>query len=132
MRDAVVAAAGGTASVEAYEVVVARRFTMPAAGAVVRLLRIEIPPAAIDDAITLYRSDVLPVLEAAEGLCSLQLLVDRSAGRALGISAWEDEVAVEKALHALDEPRARVVQATGAASAPAEYYTLVCSTAQLD
>lgn len=66
------------------------------------------------------------------GVCSLQMLVDRAAGRAVGISAWDDDIAVEKAQHTLDEARAQVVEATDAQVADPELYTLVRSTLQLD
>ncbi len=132
LRGEVAAAVGGTASVETYEVAVARRISVPPAGAVVRLLRIEIDPAAIDGAVASYRDEILPRIVDTGGLCSAQLLVDRSAGRAVGISAWEDETAVEKAQHMLDQVRADVTQSSGARFAPVEYFTLVRSTVQFD
>lgn len=132
LREEVAATVGGILAVETYEVAVARRITMPAAGAIVRLLRVEIDPSGLDGAIAHYRDHVLPVFAELPGVCSLQLLVDRTAGKAVGISAWDDEIAIEKAQHAMDEARAEVAKATGAKFSDPERYTLVRTTLQID
>ena len=132
LREEMADLAGGTATVETYEVAVARRLSMPPMGALVRMLRIEIDPAAVDAGIAEYRDQVLPRLVDAPGLCSALLLVDRAAGRAVGFSTWEDEVAAEKAQHTLDQVRADVADSTGARFSPVENLTMVRSTAQLD
>lgn len=132
LRDEISSVVGGTVTVETYEVVAARRLSMPSPGAVVRVLRIEIDPAALDGAVTSYREKILPRILESPGLCSALLVLDRAAGRGVGISTWEDETAVEKAQHLLDELRAETTQSTGARFAPAEYYTMVRTTAQLD
>lgn len=132
LRDEVAAAAGGTVSVEVYELAVARRISVPAPGALGRIVRVQTDPARLDGAIAHYRDRVLPVLLDQPGLCSVQLLVDRATGKAVGISGWEDAVAAEKALHALDEVRAEAEAAIGGPVAEPENYTLVRTTAQLD
>lgn len=132
LRDEAAATAGGTASVEVYELAVARRISVPAPGALARIVRVHTDPARLDGAIAHYRDRVLPLLLDLPGLCSVQLLVDRASGKAVGISGWEDEVAAEKALHALDEVRAEAEAAIGAPVAEPEVYTLVRTTAQLD
>ena len=132
LREEIADVFGGSATVETYELAVARRLSMPPSGALVRMLRIELEPAAVDDGVASYRDEVLPRLVDSPGLCSALLLVDRSAGQAVAFSSWEDEVAVEKAHHLLDQVRADVTRSLGARFAPAETYTMVRSTAQLD
>lgn len=132
LREEIASVADGSVTAETYEVAVARRLSMPPVGAVVRVLRIEIDRAALDGAVASYREAVLPQVLESAGLCSALLVVDRAAGRAVGISTWEDETAVEKSQHMFDQVRAEVTQSTGASFAPVEHYTLVSSTAQLD
>ncbi len=132
LREEIAGVVDGSVTSETYEVAVSRRLSMPPPGAVVRVLRIEFDPAALEGALASYKEDTLPRILESEGLCSVLLVVDRAAGRAVGISAWEDKTAVEKAQHQLDQLRADVAQSTGARFAPAEYYAMVRTTAQLD
>lgn len=133
IRAGLAEAGGGGITVENYEAAVTKRVSIPAAGAVVRILRAEADSSELDAMIEFYRSDLLPTFAAAAGLCSAQLLVDRASGKGLGVSSWEDE-------EALTNARALLEQAGAAASARVsslrftgtELYTMVNTTVRLD
>lgn len=133
IRAGLAEAGGGGITIENYEAVVTKRVSIPAAGAVVRILRAQADPSEIDALIDFYRTELLPTLAASAGLCSAQLLVDRATGKGLGVSSWADEQALANA-------RAFLEQAGAAASARVsslrftgtELYSMVRTTVRLD
>lgn len=131
-RDAVAAAAGGSASVETYQVAVSRRLAPSPAGGATRMLRLQISPDRIEEGIAMYRDDLLPTLTSAAGLCSAVLLIDRGTGRGLGATTWQDQAALDAAIPRLDDARNLVADKLGASFVAAELFTMVRSTAQLD
>jgi heme-degrading monooxygenase HmoA len=119
----------GTVTVEHYEVPAFVRLSRPAAGAGVRLTRLECPPAAIDGLAEEFRSSAVPALMDMAGLCSAHMLADRATGRCVVITAWEDEAAMAASrgpgarLRASMADRAPHVQFRGV-----EEYTLLFSS----
>jgi len=80
----------GTVTVEHYEVPAFVRRSRPAAGAGVRLTRIDGSPASLDPAIEEFRNTAVPALMEMPRLCSAQLMVDRTTGRCIVVTAFED------------------------------------------
>ena len=84
----------GTVTVEHYEVPVFVRKSRPQPGAGVRLSRLEIAPAGIDAMIEEFRNTGVPALLDMPGLCSAHLMADRTTGRCIVVTAWEDKAAM--------------------------------------
>jgi quinol monooxygenase YgiN len=80
----------GSVTVEQYEVPVFVRRSRPPAGAGVRMVRIECSPPSVDAVIDEFRNHGVPSAMEMRGLCSAQLLTDRSTGRCIIVAAWED------------------------------------------
>lgn len=80
----------GTVTVEQYEVPVFVRRTRPSAGAGIRIVRFECSPPHVDAVIDEFRNTGVPGLMEMRGLCSGQLLVDRTTGRCMVVIAFED------------------------------------------
>src|SRR5579859_2224831 len=84
----------GSVTVEHYEVPVFVRRSRPAAGAGVRLTRAECAPGNIDALIEGFRNTAVPELMDMRGLASAHLMVDRTTGRCIVITAWQDMAAL--------------------------------------
>ncbi|HEX4287989.1 MAG TPA: ester cyclase [Trebonia sp.] len=84
----------GTVTVEHYQVPVFVRKSRPRPGAGVRISRLEIAPAGIDAMIEDFRNTGMPALLDVPGLCSAHLMADRTTGRCIVVSAWEDPAAL--------------------------------------
>src|SRR6201982_2165179 len=81
---------GGTVAVEHYEVPVFVRRSRPQGGAGVRLARFECPPGSMDTLIEEFRNAGVPALMDIPGLGSAQMMADRTTGRCIAITAWEN------------------------------------------
>ena len=80
----------GTVTVEHYEVPVFVRRSRPRGGAGVRLARFECPPGSMDTLIEEFRNTGVPALMDIPGLCSAHMMTDRTTGRCIAITAWEN------------------------------------------
>ena len=69
---------GGTVTVEHYEVPAFVRRSRPQRGAGVRMTRLDGAPASMDAMIEEFRNTAVPSLTAMPGLCSAQMMTDRS------------------------------------------------------
>jgi heme-degrading monooxygenase HmoA len=132
LREQVEAAAGGPLSVEEYEVALGWRQSIPARGAVVRLSRMEIEPARVDDGIVYYREETAPRLKGAPGLCSFQLLLDRESGQGMVATAWENERVASDFWPTAQKLRDQVTERVGAHFTSIEHYSLIRTSVQLD
>ncbi|MDQ0380915.1 ester cyclase [Amycolatopsis thermophila] len=81
--------AQGMVTVDHFEVPVFVRRSRPGPGAGIRMTTIECPPPEVGRAIQAFRETALPGILKMEGLCSIQLLADREAGRCQVIAAYE-------------------------------------------
>jgi hypothetical protein len=90
-REGAAAAAEGDLVVETYEVVSRETAATPEPGAAVRMWRVQIEPANVDDGIAFIQDDLLPDLRAGSGFCSAELLIDRHSGNGLFLTAWTSE-----------------------------------------
>ena len=64
-------------------------------------------PAAIDDNVAFFKSEVLPQIKARPGFCGLRNMLDRQSGRGVTGTVWEDRKAMEAAAAGMSERRAR-------------------------
>ena len=79
-----------------------------------RVTTIEGQPDRIDSAIQQVRDEVLPVLREQEGWKGFTVLVDRSSGKMIGLSFFEDESALGASDPAVADSRARAAETSGA------------------
>ncbi|HEX5560750.1 MAG TPA: hypothetical protein VFX52_03830 [Nocardioidaceae bacterium] len=72
----------------------------------------------IDPGITLIRDEVMPELMQLDGCLGLSLMCDRSSGRCIATSAWENQDAMRLTMERLQPSRDRAAQAMGATTPP--------------
>lgn len=121
---------GGTVSVEHFEVPVFTRRSRPERGAGVRLTRVEIMPGNLDAAIEEFRNTSVPALTDMGGLCSAQLMADRTTGRALVLTAWETMEALHASRAQAARLRADQIEMAHGQVRTVEEYTLMFSSAR--
>ncbi len=131
LRGQAAAVGGGDITIQSYEVAVARRLSVPAVGASVRLLRVQGDPPTIDDMIGFYRAEALPVLVGLAGLCSVQLLIDRESGDVISATAWEDAVVLAAAQGDLAKVISRFGHRFGDWVTGVDSYTMVGTTVRM-
>jgi hypothetical protein len=96
LHDRAVAALGGTAEVEDWEIAVLHRDHTSAAGASVRVVWVRVAPEEIDHGVDLYRMALLPQIREFEGFCSASLMVDRSSGCAVSSVTFDSQEAMRR------------------------------------
>jgi hypothetical protein len=52
---------------------------------------LQIQPGALEEALTILRAEIAPILHSQAGLCSLGLVPNRAAGTLSVLSLWETE-----------------------------------------
>jgi quinol monooxygenase YgiN len=105
---------GGNMNVDMWEIAVLHRDHRTSDSTSVRCTWMRSDPARIDDAIALFRSEVLPTAENMGGFCSASLMVDRGAGRAVSAVTWDSRQAMEASREAAKELRSMVAEKAGA------------------
>jgi hypothetical protein len=105
IRDGAVAAFGGSADVEEWEIAVLHRDHRSSDGACVRATWVKVSPDQSDRGIDFYKTTILPALEELEGFCSASLLVDRASGRAVASATFDSVEARERNREQLDRLR---------------------------
>src|SRR5687768_16406561 len=105
---------GGDPSVDEWEIAVLHRDHRTSDSTSVRCTWLRSDPARIDEAIELFRSEVLPVAEAMAGFCSASLMVDRGNGRAVSSVTWDSRKAMEDSREDAAELRSMVAEKAGA------------------
>jgi heme-degrading monooxygenase HmoA len=98
----------------------------------VRLSRLEVDPARVDEAISLMREETAPRVKGAEGLLSFQQLLDRNTGSGMIVTTWESQAATEAFWPTAEQLRARASDRVGVRFGPVDTYTMIRSTVQLD
>jgi heme-degrading monooxygenase HmoA len=83
------------------------------------------PPDRVEDGIRDVRERVIPAAKQMEGYRGILLLVDRSTGKAMGITLWETEEARKASEEAADRIRGGSAQAAGAQGVDVERYEVV-------
>lgn len=122
----------GEVSIERFDVALGFRHSIPARGAVVRLSRLEVDPARVDEAISFMREENVPRVKGAEGLCSFQLLLDRQTGAGMVVTAWERQEAADAFWSTAEQLRARASDRVGVRFTGLDTLTMVRTTVRLD
>ena len=118
----------GTVTIEHYEVPVFVRRSRPQRGAGARVTRFDCAPANIDSFIEEFRNTGVPVLMDMRGLCSAHLMVDRTSGRCIVTTAWEDSDALAASRAAAARQRADAAAVTHIQIRSVEEYKLEFSS----
>lgn len=59
-----------------------------------QMVRIQIQPGKIDEAIRIFKESVVPAVSGQPGFKNVYLLVDRESNKGVGFSLWETEADV--------------------------------------
>jgi len=98
VREEAVGIVGGDVTVETFEEFVAEIGERPPApGSSLMVTRISMAPEAIDDNVAYFRSEVLPRITSSAGFRAVRGMIDRSTGRGIVGSAWDDAEAMQRA-----------------------------------
>jgi hypothetical protein len=76
--------AGDDLDVQEWEIAVLHREHASGDGACARITWSRADPGRVDQVLDMYRTSLMPRIQEMPGFCSLSLLVDREAGRAVG------------------------------------------------
>jgi heme-degrading monooxygenase HmoA len=111
LRKEAMAALGGEISVVVMEQVYADvAKPQDLVGRSLRVVRISMDPALIDDHLAFFKSDVAPVLKATPGFLALRNMVNRSTGEGSVGSVWEDEASMRASETTAEERRQRAAE----------------------
>lgn len=75
-----------------------------------------------DAGIASFREGALPLVREADGFKGGLLMVDRSTGKGLAITLWDDEAAMEATETAVTDQRSQATAAMGAPDAQVDRY----------
>jgi heme-degrading monooxygenase HmoA len=81
-------------------------------------------PNSIDAGIRLVQDEVMPMLEGMDGCIGLSMLVDRTSGRCIVTSAWQDENAMRASEGQVRASRQRAVEMMGGSSPQVEEWEI--------
>lgn len=92
LRKDAMATLGGQITVEVMEQVVAEvARPQDMVGCPLRILRISMDPAKVDEHVSFFLTDVLPEFKAAAGFLAVRNLLNRATGESLVGTVWADE-----------------------------------------
>jgi hypothetical protein len=121
---------GGTVSIERYEVPLFEMGAPVHPGAGLRLTRMDVEPAQVEDAVEGYGDTAVPWLAESEGFCSALLLMDPRTGHAISETVWRDKEALVDSRSLAASVRVDTVAATGWVIRAVEEYDLVSTSAR--
>jgi hypothetical protein len=84
---------GGKMSVETFEQLLVDLKEPPTVGSALSVTRFGMEPAAIDEHLAFFRSEILPEITASPGYLALRNLANRTSGDGLLGVVWKDEAA---------------------------------------
>jgi heme-degrading monooxygenase HmoA len=90
-----------------------------------RMTRIQIPPEAVEKGIAFFKENVVPNARSTPGNAGAVLLVDRTAGTAIGITFWETTQALNASEQLGISSRTQSAAATGGSIVNVERYEQV-------
>ena len=93
-----------------------------------RISTIEGDAGKIDDAVKIINQKVLPALKGLRGFTAANFLADRSAGRLVAVTFYQDAAALEGSADAVKPLRAAVAEAMNGTVVGAESYELVAQS----
>lgn len=120
-----VAAAGGDLVVESFEVASQEWVSVPAAGAVVRMVRVRIEPEGVTEALGFLREEMQPRLRTEAGFSGAELMIDRPSGAGMLLTTWTDEVAATQGDTLVERVRDDAARRGGTTFPRTETYALV-------
>jgi heme-degrading monooxygenase HmoA len=88
----------------------------------------EMDPGRIDDAVKTLEEGGLDRLKSIDGFKGMTILGDRGGGKALAISFWESEDALNASEESVRETRKQATEAAGAPEPKIEIYEVVLDT----
>jgi quinol monooxygenase YgiN len=86
----------GEPEVREWEIAVLHREHPAGDGACCRITWLRTDPSRADQLLDMYRTSLMPRIQAMPGFCSLSMLVDRDSGRAVGTAVFESRSALEQ------------------------------------
>jgi hypothetical protein len=108
LRDEAQDTIGGDMTVENFEQLLQEIGSAPAVpGSALRLLRVSMDPARVDEHLAFFRSDALPQIKAMPGWQAVRVLGNRETGHGITGTTWSDEAAMNAAAAALESGRQR-------------------------
>ena len=101
---------GGKMSVENFEQVVLEvGDPPPAAGCTVLVQRVSLKPAAVDDELAVFKSEIVPRIKANAGFRGLRNLLNRETGEAIVGTAWTDADSAHAAMADAQQRRQQAI-----------------------
>jgi heme-degrading monooxygenase HmoA len=85
---------GGKLTVENFEQVVQEISKPPVAGCALMVTRLSMDPAVIDENLEFFKNEAVPQIKAQPGFCGLRNMVDRTTGKGVVGSVWDDQAAL--------------------------------------
>jgi hypothetical protein len=92
-----------------------------------RVTTFEGSPEQIEKGVRVYREDVIPWLRDAEGFRGWIVLLDREAGRSIGLTFWTSSEAARDREESGATLRDEVAEAVGASMRSLEIYEVVAA-----
>ena len=83
-----------------------------------RVTTLQMDPSKIDDAVAGLEQNDIPMFKGLDGFKGFSLMVDRSSGKAIGLSYWESEDAMNASAEAVKDARAKAAETGGATAEP--------------
>ncbi|MET0887971.1 MAG: hypothetical protein ABWX92_16155 [Mycetocola sp.] len=97
---------GGDVTVETFEQVVADiGDPPPAVGCTLRVVRVKVDPARVDENIEFFRSEIVPRMKATPGFRGVRNMIDRASGSGAVGTLWDDEASMNAAEAAAEQRR---------------------------
>ena len=94
----------------------------------VRISTIQADPSRIEDGVAVINDKVIPTLKGIDGFTASNFVVDRGAGKLLGIAFWDSEEAMNASAAAVDPIRNVVAEAMDGKIVSVESYELVAQS----
>ncbi len=79
----------------------------------------------IEEGISFFRDQAVPVAKQQRGFKGARLLVDRSSGKVQAVTLWENAEAVQAAEAAMNQQRSQGTQISGATAPTTEVFEMV-------
>jgi hypothetical protein len=89
---------GGQLEVQEWEIAVVHRLRLAPEGACARVIWMQTEPANVDSGMEVFRVSLLSRMEDLPGFCSISILIDRRAGRAVSSTVYENRAAMDEAV----------------------------------
>ena len=105
---------GSVDRVEQWEIAVLHREHAAADSACVRCTWLQAPTDAIEQAIDMFKTDVLPQAEQLDGFSSASLFIDRATGGAVSATAWDSRAAMQAGREQANQLRTSTADRVGA------------------